>query len=167
MEKTLVILPAHNEAASIKGLVERLRESFSDVVVVDDGSRDETARIARAAGAVVLSLPFNQGYGVALQTGYKYARENGYTLLAQIDADGQHDPIFINEMLAHIRGGAADIVIGSRFLIDNGYRAPFVKRLGMRIHLELYPDFLTGGTDTKANRDAIISLGLLISRRFM
>jgi glycosyltransferase involved in cell wall biosynthesis len=134
-ERLLVIIPAYNEEANVAKVVAALREKVpgADVVVVNDGSDDRTARVAGAAGACVVSHPYNMGYGAALQTGYKYACENDYTLLAQIDADGQHDPIFINEMLALIREGQADIVIGSRFLINNGYHAPFVKRMGMLI----------------------------------
>jgi hypothetical protein len=129
----LVIIPAFNEEANVARVIEAIRGNLpsADVLVVDDGSRDRTAAVAREAGARVVSLPYNMGYGAALQTGYKYARENAYQILAQIDADGQHDPCYIVEMLDLIRSGQADIVIGSRFLVDNGYRAPFAKRLGM------------------------------------
>ena len=134
-ERLVVIIPAFNEEANVARVIAAVHDTLpgADVVVINDGSRDRTARVAAAAGARVVTHPYNMGYGAALQTGYKYARENGHSLLAQIDADGQHDPVFIKEMLALIRGGEADIVIGSRFLIDNGYRAPFVKRMGMRI----------------------------------
>jgi len=81
--------------------------------------------------ARVINLPYNMGYGAALQTGYKYAQENEYRMLAQIDADGQHDPRYIRDMVDLIERGEADIVVGSRFLVDNGYRAPFAKRAGM------------------------------------
>jgi glycosyltransferase involved in cell wall biosynthesis len=129
----LVVIPAYNEEANVDRVVEAVCEELptADVVVIDDGSCDRTAKVASAAGAKVVSLPYNMGYGTALQTGYKYARENGYQLLAQIDADGQHDPIHIREMLDLIQEGNADVVIGSRFLVDNGYRAAFVKRVGM------------------------------------
>jgi glycosyltransferase involved in cell wall biosynthesis len=129
----LVIIPAYNEEANVARVIEAIRAHLpaADVLVVNDGSQDRTARVAAQAGARVVSLPYNMGYGAALQTGYKYARDNGYELLAQIDADGQHDPVYILDMLDLIRGGEADIVIGSRFLLDNGYQAPFAKRLGM------------------------------------
>jgi glycosyltransferase involved in cell wall biosynthesis len=129
----LVIIPAYNEEASVAGVIQAIRANLpgADILVVNDGSRDRTARVAAQAGAGVVSLPYNMGYGAALQTGYKYARDNGYHLLAQIDADGQHDPVYILDMLDLIRRDEADIVIGSRFLVDNGYRAPFAKRLGM------------------------------------
>jgi glycosyltransferase involved in cell wall biosynthesis len=103
----------------------------ADVLVIDDGSQDRTAIVARKASARVLSHPCNMGYGTALQTGYKFALENGYQYLVQIDGDGQHDPSYINALLSPILEGEADIVIGSRFLVDNDYKAPFAKRLGM------------------------------------
>ena len=129
----LVIIPAYNEEANVAKIVQAVRGHLpaADVLVVNDGSRDRTARVAAAAGARVVSLPYNMGYGAALQTGYKYAQENGYRTLAQIDADGQHDPIYILDMLELIKRGEADVVIGSRFLVDNNYRAPFAKRVGM------------------------------------
>ncbi|MBN1976916.1 MAG: glycosyltransferase family 2 protein [Anaerolineae bacterium] len=129
----LVVIPAYNEEANVANVIKAINEQLpmADVLVVNDGSQDRTAKVASQAGAKVISLPYNMGYGAALQTGYKYARENDYQLLAQIDADGQHDPVYILDMLDLIRRGDADVVIGSRFLIDNGYRAPFAKRVGM------------------------------------
>ncbi len=129
----IVIIPAYNEDANVARVVEAVHSCLpgADVAVIDDGSADRTARAARAAGATVVSHPYNMGYGAAIQTGYKYARDNGYRILAQIDADGQHDPGYIREMVDLIARGEADIVIGSRFLVDNGYRAPFARRVGM------------------------------------
>jgi glycosyltransferase involved in cell wall biosynthesis len=129
----IVIIPAYNEEANVAQVIQSVRQCLpaADVVVINDGSSDRTARVAAQAGARVISHPYNMGYGAALQTGYKYARENDYRLLAQIDADGQHDPIYILAMLDLIRQGQADVVIGSRFLMDNGYRAPFTRRVGI------------------------------------
>ena len=129
----LVIIPAYNEEASVAHVIHGIQSHLpaADVLVINDGSRDRTARAAVQAGAKVVNLPYNMGYGAALQTGYKYARDNGYQMLAQIDADGQHDPVYILDMLDLIQQGVADIVIGSRFLVDNNYRAPFAKRVGM------------------------------------
>lgn len=131
----IVIIPAYNEDANVGRVIESIHRHIpdADVVVINDGSCDRTARVAALAGAKVISHPYNMGYGAALQTGYKFARENGYKLLAQIDADGQHDPIYILDMLDLVRQGATDIVIGSRFLEKSGYHAPFVKRVGMLI----------------------------------
>lgn len=129
----LVIMPAYNEARSLPALLAELRREAPeyDVLVVDDGSRDGTARIAREGGAKVLVHPFNMGYGVALQTGYKFAAERGYELLVQMDGDGQHEPRWIRKLAEPILEGRADVVIGSRFLEGRGYVPPFARRVGM------------------------------------
>jgi glycosyltransferase involved in cell wall biosynthesis len=118
--RTLVFIPAWNEAdavaAVIAGVHERLPDA--DVLVVDDGSTDETAARAAEAGATVASLPFNQGLGAALQTGYLYALREGYDFCAHLDADGQHPPAEVARLLEEVRADRADLVIGSR------YRAP-------------------------------------------
>jgi glycosyltransferase involved in cell wall biosynthesis len=133
MSRIVVIIPAYNEENGVAQVVKGVRKAVptADIVVINDGSQDRTAEEARRAGARILNHPYNMGYGAALQTGYKFALENGYHYLAQIDADGQHDPECISDLLAPLLDGSADIVIGSRFLIDNGYRAPFAKRVGM------------------------------------
>jgi glycosyltransferase involved in cell wall biosynthesis len=108
-----------------------------DVVVVDDGSRDGTAAIAAAAGAVVLRLPFNLGIGGAVQTGYKYALDEGYQIAVQVDGDGQHDPLEIGKLLAPILEGRADMVVGTRFRGEGEYRAPFARRVGIELFARL------------------------------
>jgi glycosyltransferase involved in cell wall biosynthesis len=139
----LVIIPAHNEEAKIGDVIRGILQQVphADVLVVDDGSTDQTREVSLRAGGSVVSHPFNLGYGAALQTGYKYALSNGYEMVIQMDGDGQHDPSFIPDLLAVIQKGEADIAIGSRFLgvknRDSGlghppYRAPFLRRLGMR-----------------------------------
>jgi glycosyltransferase involved in cell wall biosynthesis len=131
-EELLVLIPAFNEAArlpavfqELAGLSERHR-----VVVVDDGSRDGTSGVAHELGATVLRLPFNQGYGAALQTGYKYAKECKAALIVQMDADGQHDPRDIPALIEPIRRGEADLVIGSRFLEQTSYRMGRTRTVG-------------------------------------
>jgi len=121
--RCLLLIPAFNERRSIGEVVDRVRSTGLDldVLVVNDGSRDDTAAIARAHGALVVSHPFNLGYGAALQTGYKFALQNGYDHVVQMDADGQHDPAYIPELLAPVRAGEADVVIGSRFVEASGY----------------------------------------------
>jgi glycosyltransferase involved in cell wall biosynthesis len=114
-EQTLVVMPAFNEAASVGPVV---REALSTlpgihVLVVDDGSTDNTASLARAAGARVAVLPFNLGVGGAMRFGFKYAVEHGYHAVIQIDADGQHDPAVIPTLLDLL--DHHDIVIGARF----------------------------------------------------
>lgn len=134
-QSLLVIIPAYNEARNIAKVIADVHchASTADVLVVDDGSADDTARIARAAGATVISLPFNMGYGVALQTGFKYALLKGYDYIIQMDGDGQHEPACIPALLEEVRNGSADIAIGSRFLEDCGYKARFIVRCGMII----------------------------------
>ena len=132
MGDTLLLIPAFDEATSLPEVLRRVEQAVSGipVVVVDDGSRDETARVARAHGARVLRHPYNLGYGAALQTGYKYALRRGFRFLVQMDADGQHDPAQIPRLLQALRAGDCDLVIGSRFLERSSYRMSFPMRAG-------------------------------------
>lgn len=111
----LVIVPAWNEEACIADTVTEIRSTNPtvDVLVVDDGSADDTAERAREAGARVAVLPFNVGVGGAMRTGFRYAQRHGYDVAAQIDADGQHDPRFLRQLIAALQ--TADVVIGARF----------------------------------------------------
>lgn len=131
--KTLVIIPAYNEASKVATVVARVRKAVpnADILVVNDGSSDRTARIAKDAGAMVVSHPFNMGYGVTIQTGYKYAVDQGYDFVAQIDGDGQHDPAYIAKLLEPLLKGEADFVLGSRFLGVESYEPSLARRLGM------------------------------------
>src|SRR3990172_5272062 len=138
--RTIVLIPAYNEGKRIGQVIEGIKRILPkiDVLVIDDGSKDDCRQRAMEAGARVISHPFNLGYGSALQTGYKYAVKKGYETIVQMDGDGQHDPSFISDLLAPIQRGEADIVIGSRFLKtkerESGpflYRAPFTRRVGM------------------------------------
>jgi glycosyltransferase involved in cell wall biosynthesis len=104
-----------------------------DVVVVSDGSADATAEVAAAHGAHVVKLPFNLGIGGAVQTGFRYAWENGYEIAVRCDGDGQHDPSELPKVLAPVVAGDADIVVGSRFTGDPGYRSSAVRRIGIRL----------------------------------
>jgi len=133
MTNTLVLIPAYNEERQIAGVIERVRTAIPEcgILVVNDGSRDATATVARSAGATVVSHPFNMGYGVTIQTGYKYASAAGYDFLVQIDGDGQHDPAFIPRLLEPVRSGEADFALGSRFLGEQSYRPPFARRMGI------------------------------------
>lgn len=132
---TLIVIPAFNEENNIGRVLEGIRKCAPEipVLVVNDGSRDATPKICREQGAKVISLPFNSGYGVALQTGFIFALKNGYTTVLQMDADGQHDPHYIVDMLQEIQKENLDVVIGSRFLEDKRYKATFLKRIGMFI----------------------------------
>lgn len=115
--RTLVFIPAWNEEASIAGVIGDVREALSgaDILVIDDGSADGTAARAREAGALVASLPFNQGLGAALQTGYLYGLREGYDCCAHLDADGQHPAAEVARLLEVVVADRADLVIGSRY----------------------------------------------------
>ncbi len=115
--RSLVFIPAWNEEASVTGVIEDVRGALpgADVLVVDDGSADATAARAAEAGALVASLPFNQGLGAALQTGYLYALREGYDCCAHLDADGQHPAGEVARLLDEVVAGRADLVIGSRY----------------------------------------------------
>lgn len=131
--RVLVIIPAYKEATVIAGVIDEVRKTHphAEVVVVDDCSPDDTGARARAAGAAVLSLAVNLGIGGAVQTGFKYAVTGDYDAVVQVDGDGQHDPAELDKILDPLWRGEADVVIGSRFLKQTGYRAPFARRVGM------------------------------------
>lgn len=127
-----VIIPAYNEAGRILSTIAGVRRvSDADIIVVDDGSDDNTAEEARATGALIIKLSSNLGYGAALQAGFKYALDKGYEFAIQMDADGQHDPLSIKALISPILNDEVDITIGSRFLDKGNYKAPFVRRMGM------------------------------------
>jgi glycosyltransferase involved in cell wall biosynthesis len=131
----LVVMPAFNESESIGATLARIGEALpdADVLVVNDASSDDTTRVARAAGARVVELPCNLGYGGAVQTGFKYAVAHDYDAVIQMDADGQHDPTSAASLLEPVLAGDADVVIGSRFLGRAEYRIPGLRRLGMNV----------------------------------
>lgn len=132
-EKILVIIPAFNEKGVIASVVAEVKAALpeADVLVVDDGSRDDTARAARAASAEVIRLPLNLGIGGAVQTGYLYAQEQGYEVVARVDGDGQHDPAYLSRMIHRLKEGPYDLVVGSRFLDEPGYRSTRWRRMGI------------------------------------
>ncbi len=131
--RILVVIPAYREERSIGSLVRSLRERHPyDVLVVNDGSEDGTSGAARAAGAVVLDLPCNLGIGGAVQTGFLYARDHGYDIVARIDGDGQHEVDDIPKVLEPILAGRADAAVGSRFLGETEYRGSIPRIFGIR-----------------------------------
>ena len=140
MSRHLAIVPAFNEAGSIVRTVGEIREHADgfDVLVVDDGSTDGTGALAAAAGARVVTLPFNVGIGGAMQCGYLYARNNGYTVAVQVDGDGQHDPRDIPRLLAVLDADpGVEMVTGSRFLGGDGYRSSPMRLVGIRVFAAL------------------------------
>ena len=133
--RTIAIVPAYNEALNIGRVIAELRafDPGLDVVVVSDGSTDRTAEVAGELGAHVLKLPFNIGIGAAVQTGFRYAWENGYDLAVRCDGDGQHDPAELGKVLAPVLAGEVDICVGSRFAGADGYRSSATRRVGIRL----------------------------------
>lgn len=134
-QRRIAIVPALNEQETIGRLIDEIRafDPGFEILVVDDGSSDRTAAVAEALGAHVLALPFNLGIGGAVQTGYLYARDNGFELAVQIDGDGQHDPQEVARLVGPILDGQADMVVGTRFVEGGGYRGTHLRRVG--IHL--------------------------------
>jgi glycosyltransferase involved in cell wall biosynthesis len=173
--RTLVFIPAWNEQDSVAEVVGDVRASLpdADVLVVDDGSRDATAARAREAGARVASLPFNQGLGAALQTGYLFALGEGYDFCAHLDADGQHPPGEVGRLLEEVREDRADLVIGSRYrdpstAEEDDYRPSLSRRIGKNV----FRFFLTLATrqrftdTTSGMRAANRSVMALFSERY-
>jgi hypothetical protein len=144
--RTLVFIPAWNEEASIDAVIADVRANLpaADILVVDDGSTDATTERARAAGVRVATLPFNQGLGAALQTGYLWALREGYDFCAHLDADGQHPAAEVARVLAEVQAGRADLALGSRYakqteplpgveLQGENYQATFTRQIGINV----------------------------------
>jgi glycosyltransferase involved in cell wall biosynthesis len=120
---TVVFIPAWNEEANLPAVLDELRTDLPavDVLVIDDGSTDRTADVARARGAEVLSFDENRGLRAGIAAGYAYAHEHGYTFAGRVDADGQHPVDELVRLLAIVREGDADVAVGSRFATGDGY----------------------------------------------
>jgi hypothetical protein len=123
---TLVFVPAWNEGENLPGVLEELHRELpdADVLVVDDGSTDATAEVARDHGAEVLSFDVNRGLPAVIAAGYDYAAKQGYGYCGRVDADGQHPVAELRRLLEHVRAGASDVAVGSRFASGEGY-APY------------------------------------------
>jgi glycosyltransferase involved in cell wall biosynthesis len=137
--KSLLVIPAFNEAENITLVSEEIRSLHPamEMLVVSDGSADQTAELAEAGGAKVVRLPFNLGYGAAVQTGLLYAVAGGYDICVLIDGDGQHDPKYIADLIAPVLAGQADLALGSRFLGRADYAIPLGRRLGIYLFRKL------------------------------
>ena len=131
LEGTLIVLPAFNEEASVGDVVREVHTKLDGIacLVVDDGSSDETAAVARAAGASVVRLPFNLGVGGAMRVGFAYAIENGFRNVVQVDSDGQHDPGEVTRLVDEL--GSADLVLGARFAGEGAYAVRGPRRWAM------------------------------------
>jgi len=130
-QRVLIIVPAWNEAESIGSVIAEIEGAlpFVDVLVVDDGSTDGTAAVAQQAGAVAVRLPYNLGVGGAMRLGYRYARDHGYDVAIQVDADGQHDPAYVPKLIDAL--SASSLVIGARFAGEGDYRVRGPRRWAM------------------------------------
>ena len=144
VSRVAIIMPAYNEAGNMGRAVRDARAAApdADIVVINDGSTDATSQLAREAGALVIDLPYNLGIGGAVQTGYKYAAERGYRVVARLDGDGQHDPTQLAALLEPVASGRVDVAIGSRFVdgearTDDCYRASFTRAMGIRMFAHL------------------------------
>jgi len=135
LARPVAVVPALNEEASIGGVIEGIRafDPSFDVVVIADGSTDRTPEVAAEHGAHVLRLPFNVGIGGAVQTGFRYAYEEGYELAVRCDGDGQHIPSELGKVIEPVLAGEADIAVGSRFAGADGYRSSGARRIGIRL----------------------------------
>lgn len=144
--KVLVIVPAYNEEKAVGQLVDEIKKicPLAVILVIDDGSSDSTRKIAEKSGAIVISHPFNLGIGGAVQTGYRFAFENGFDATIQIDGDGQHDPVYITKVLEPVLHNQIDLCVGSRFLLNRSdFKSTPLRRIGIRFFsMILY--FLTG-----------------------
>ncbi len=125
MSDTLVFVPAWNEEENLPAVLDELRQGLpqADVLVVDDGSTDRTAEVARRHGAEVISFGVNRGLPAGIAAGYGYAVDQGYAFCGRVDADGQHPVEELARLLERVRSGACDVAVGSRFASGDGYAA--------------------------------------------
>ena len=129
----LAVIPAWNEERAVGSTISELRAECPDIdiLVVDDGSSDRTSARAAEAGALVCRLPFNLGVGGAMRTGFRYAERHGYDVVVQVDADGQHDPVYLPTLVKAL--DSANVVVGARFAGEGGYVVRGPRRLAMRL----------------------------------
>jgi glycosyltransferase involved in cell wall biosynthesis len=132
-KRTIAVIPCFNEESTIGSVVLKAKKYVDEVLVIDDGSTDKTVDVAKYAGATVLSHNGNKGYGAALQSGFKYARDNDFDVLTILDGDGQHDADQIQTVMRPVSEEKADICIGSRFLDSTGNMVPMYRHFGIAI----------------------------------
>ena len=155
--RTLVIIPAFNEEQSIGDVIVKVKESvpLAHIAVISDGSIDSTAQIAERMETFVINLSYNLGIGGAVQTGYIFAHEMGYEIVARLDGDGQHDPAQLPGLIQPVALGEADVVIGSRYVSGCGYQASLSRAIGIKLFATLV-SLITGQrfTDTTSGFQA-------------
>ena len=149
--KKLVIIPAYNEEASIVNTVQDILDHAPgfDYVVINDCSKDRTLQRCRENGLNVINLPVNLGIGGGIRTGYRYAVEHGYDVAVQFDGDGQHDASYLQAMADRLERDDLDMVIGSRFIENEGFQSTGLRRFGINFFKFLIK-LLYGGTITDA-----------------
>lgn len=147
--KKLVIIPAYNESENIVNTVKEIKEKASDFdyVVINDCSSDKTLEILESNHLNYINLSVNLGIGGAVQTGYKYALEHEYDMAVQVDGDGQHDPAYLHSLEETLIKEKADMVIGSRFIKNEGFQSTFARRMGIVYFTKMIKS-LTGTTIT-------------------
>lgn len=133
-DKILVVIPAYNESENIESVLKEIKKdiNYADILVINDCSKDNTAEIVEKNGVKCITNVFNMRYAWAVQVGIKYARDNGYDYVIQMDADGQHIASEAEKLYKEIKKKKTDIVIGSRYLVDTGYPCPFFRRIGTK-----------------------------------
>ncbi len=147
--KKIIIIPAYNESANIVKTINAIRRSAEDFdyVIINDCSTDETRDICEANQFNIINLPINLGIGGAVQTGYRYAYEEGYDIAVQVDGDGQHDPSFLGRMAEYMESNGSDMIIGSRFINKEGFQSSGTRRIGIK-YFTILIQILTGNKIT-------------------
>ncbi|MEG0168039.1 MAG: glycosyltransferase family 2 protein [Ruthenibacterium sp.] len=137
--KTLVIIPCYNEEQNLQRVVENFKKCTADAnypvdyLIINDCSTDGSAALCQKLGYSYLNLPVNLGIGGGVQSGYLYARDNGYDITVQMDGDGQHNPAFLQNVIQPVADGTLDMCIGSRFITKEGFQTSFMRRFGIQI----------------------------------
>lgn len=134
-DKILFVIPAYNEEENIEKVLNEIKKDvkYADILVVNDCSKDNTKKIVEKNNVRCITVPFNMGYAMAVQTGIKYAYENDYDYVIQFDADGQHIAKEAEKLLKASKKNNTDIVIGSRFLKQTGYHHTFFRKIGTKL----------------------------------
>lgn len=142
-DKVLFVIPAYNEAENIEKVIKEIKKDvdYADILVINDCSKDNTAEIVKKNGIKCITNVFNMRYAMAVQTGIKYAYQNNYDYVIQMDADGQHIASEAEKLYLEMKNSGVDIIIGSRYLVDTGYPCPLFRRIGTKIFAFLIKAF--------------------------